>query len=97
MEEHAANQFGPPDAELVLLLNGSGTDVAAETEANDFPEPEIDAKRAEKDAELAKYVQVEVEQLFTHVFSNFVFESTLRMPRGGKHSKLECRSPCPRE
>lgn len=39
-------------------MNSDG--VGTEADANDFPEPEIDAKRADKDAELAKYVQVYV-------------------------------------
>ena len=57
LEEHAASVFGPPDVDNSLLANGSDG-ASAETDVNDFPEPEIDAKRAEKDAELAKYVQV---------------------------------------
>lgn len=54
LEDHAASVFGPPDAD-----SSAGGDTAADAaDVNDFPEPEIDSKRAEKDAELAKYVQV---------------------------------------
>ena len=57
LEEHAASAFGPSDVESSLAVNGTDG-ASADADANDFPEPEIDAKRSEKDAELAKYVQV---------------------------------------
>ena len=56
LEEHTAAVFGSPDP--LNLTSSNEPSTAIDTDANDFPEPEIDAKRAEKDAELAKYVQV---------------------------------------
>lgn len=64
IEEHSTAMFGPPDSDLAAAATGTaaagtaeyGTN-ASEAESNDFPEPEIDSKRLEKDAELAKYVQ----------------------------------------
>lgn len=57
LAEHLRSVFGDPDLPTTASSNSNIDDIDPSTE-NEYPEPEVDAMRTQRDLMLEKYIQV---------------------------------------